>query len=199
MQHLFVPVDIPYMEVIHTVSLHLHRDTMEALAVIQPVAVGQAIPAELKIQHTREWADPGSSIDDVLEFCLEVHASPDTWLIGGQRKAHFSAKVRNLPFPSLHFRLQTIRSMKSSAFRCSYYPKGRVTCFTHRLKSRYPVGRRVAIKWERTATLNDHPILPRWIIETKVTLFLSFRISITRRLASTSKIRSPVLGFLNHN
>lgn len=100
------------MEVIHTVSLRLHRDTLEAAAKLRTVAIGQAIPAELNIQHTRKWSDPDSTIDDVLEFCFEVHASPDTWLVGGQRKAHFSAKVHNLPSPSVCFRLHNFRNMK---------------------------------------------------------------------------------------
>ena len=49
----------------------------------------------LAISHTRQWdADVTSdSQDKALEFSYELHASPDTWLIGGQRKARFSSKV----------------------------------------------------------------------------------------------------------
>ncbi len=87
------------MQVIHTVSLALHRQSWGGRAEDHTVAVGQVIPAELQIQHTRQWADPGSRVDAALEFGFEVHASPDTWLIGGQRKAHFRAKVRIVPDP----------------------------------------------------------------------------------------------------
>ncbi len=89
------------MQVIHTVSLELHRKTWGGRAEVHTVAIGQVIPAELKIQHTRKWADPSSTVDEALEFCFEVHASPDTWLIGGQRKAHFRAKVLHLPALSM--------------------------------------------------------------------------------------------------
>ena len=95
LQYLFVPVDIPHMEVIHTVFLNLHRDASRMPAEVQPVAVGQAILAELRIHHTRNWSDAGSRAE-VLDFCFEVHVNPDTWLIGGQRKARFSAKVHSL-------------------------------------------------------------------------------------------------------
>lgn len=60
------------------------------------VAVGQALSAELVITHSRKWSSPEKPMDDILDFCFEVHASPDTWLIGGQKKAHFSAKVNDL-------------------------------------------------------------------------------------------------------
>jgi trafficking protein particle complex subunit 10 len=85
------------MDVIHTVSLELHRETLVGPAEVQAVAIGQAIPAELAIQHTRKWSDPSSTLDGELEFCFEVHASPDTWVIGGQRKAHFSSRVGRPP------------------------------------------------------------------------------------------------------
>lgn len=103
LQYLFVPVDIPFIEVVHTVSLQLYPDHLETPAKPQTVAIGRAIPAELNIQHTRKWSNPSLTTDDVLEFCFEVHASPDTWLIGGLRKAHFSAKVHGLRSPYLAF------------------------------------------------------------------------------------------------
>lgn len=150
LQYLFVPVDIPHMDVIHTVSLDLHRVTMVRPATeVRTVAIGQAIPAELTIEHTRKWSDPNSTLDEALEFYFDVHASPDTWIIGGQRKAHFSARVSN-PIasmcPSLH--LQTvfvIRSTNHKASHYSSYPKKQATYSIHRLTSSQPPPRYLLI------------------------------------------------------
>ena len=111
------------MEVIHTVSLKLHLDSWEAPARLRTVAIGQSIPAELSIQHTRRWSDPGLTTDDVLDFCFEVHASPDTWLIGGQRKAHFRTKVHSLSFPSVCFWLIGLQEHEIVSFPLLIVPQ----------------------------------------------------------------------------
>lgn len=50
------------------------------------------ISATLRITHTRAWAETRSdSSREALSFYYEVEASPDTWLIAGQRRAYFSA------------------------------------------------------------------------------------------------------------
>lgn len=65
---------------------------------LQPdfLALGSALPLEVVIRHTRKWWDGDArSRNDgkPLDFKYEVHALPDDWTIGGQRKGHFSAKV----------------------------------------------------------------------------------------------------------
>lgn len=55
---------------------------------------------ELSIKHTRRWGSPEtflkasglSSPDDAIEFVYSVEANPETWLVAGQRRAHFTAK-----------------------------------------------------------------------------------------------------------
>lgn len=55
--------------------------------------------ANLRISHTRRWASPASlvtaanltSADEAIEFVYTIEANPETWLIAGQRRAHFSA------------------------------------------------------------------------------------------------------------
>jgi hypothetical protein len=55
--------------------------------------------ATLRISHSRRWATPQSlmsaahlaSESDPIEFIYTLEASPETWLIAGQRRAHFSA------------------------------------------------------------------------------------------------------------
>lgn len=63
------------------------------------VTVGQAIPAELVIRHSRSWnsldAKSGEveiGDDDELEFFYEIQHSLEVWLVSGRKRAHFSAK-----------------------------------------------------------------------------------------------------------
>lgn len=187
LHYLYIPVDIPYIDVIHTVSLQLHGDTLKAPAEVQHVALGQAIPAQLVIQHNRKWSDPSSTPGDVVEFCFEVHANPETWLIGGHRKAYFSARVRDMPLPYVCLYLSDNRSIKPSPFHYSCYPSGRVTYFIHRLILPSPVDMTVAMKRKRRVPA-DHPrILLKWTIEIKVIAFSCCRIVAVLLLASTSK------------
>lgn len=93
-----MPVDIPQMGIIHTACLNLHYHHLENSPELECAAVGQPINAELVINHTRRWLTQAeqSSKSQALEFCYEMQANSDTWLIGGRRKAHFSAKVNAL-------------------------------------------------------------------------------------------------------
>lgn len=77
---LTIPVEIPTLSVLHTATL--------TLPPTHPVHLNTPLPAELRISHTRAWgtdAAPNASLD----FVYEVSAPADTWLIGGQRRAHF--------------------------------------------------------------------------------------------------------------
>lgn len=62
-------------------------------------ALDQSLLAEVTIQYSRYWAqEPDQmSSDDLMSITYEFHASSDIWLIGGQRKAKFSAKVNVIP------------------------------------------------------------------------------------------------------
>ena len=86
------------MGIIHTACLNLHYPHLDSSPELDCAAVGQPIPAELVIKHTRRWLTQAeqSSKTQALGFCYEVQANSDTWLIGGRRKAHFSAKVKAL-------------------------------------------------------------------------------------------------------
>ena len=93
--HLTVPVEIPRMEVVHTVHLRLVSARTENQSEPSLVAVNHALLAEVTIKHTRRWGTLAHSHDanEPLDFCYEIQASPELWLIGGQRRAHFSARV----------------------------------------------------------------------------------------------------------
>ncbi len=95
MHYLTVPVEIPQMQVVHTIDLRLVSARTENQTESSRVAISHAVPAELTIKHTRKWGTLASSqdADKPLDFCYEIQASPELWLVGGQRKAHFSARV----------------------------------------------------------------------------------------------------------
>lgn len=82
------------MQVVQTAKLQCLEKSSFSLANPQPLPIGQGLPMELSISHTRRW-DLAASVAEprALKFCYEVQANPDIWLVGGQRKGHFSAKV----------------------------------------------------------------------------------------------------------
>jgi hypothetical protein len=54
----------------------------------------------LRISHTRRWASPSSlqsaanltEVNEPIDFVYTIDANPESWLIAGQRRAHFTAK-----------------------------------------------------------------------------------------------------------
>ncbi|KAL4790058.1 trafficking protein particle complex subunit 10 [Aspergillus venezuelensis] len=91
-RHIIIPVDIPEIQVVHTAELRLSNlaDKTEA----PYAAVGQTIPAELRISHTRRWCAPDHRESDPnapLEFSYELHANPELWMVGGRRRGNFTA------------------------------------------------------------------------------------------------------------
>ena len=91
-QHLTVPVDIPEIHVVHTACLRSFEGHLMPPLGTPYLAVGQALPLKLILEHTRQWGPEGRN-EEELDFCYEIQASSDTWLVGGQRSARFSAKV----------------------------------------------------------------------------------------------------------
>ena len=84
------------MQIVHTARLRLLDGDDEKPSGLSSAAVGQVVRADLTIRHTRKWGIYGSFTDihdRALDFYYEIHANPDMWLIGGQKKAHFTAKV----------------------------------------------------------------------------------------------------------
>ncbi|KAI9716575.1 MAG: hypothetical protein M1812_005306 [Candelaria pacifica] len=110
-RQIIIPVELPQVQVVHTVNLHLLNPPSGTL-----VSVGQMLSAELQIQHTRCWDTTSNPTDTTLEFSYEIHANPETWLIGGQRRAHFTTKenelqtfpIMLLPLRAGHLLLPTI-------------------------------------------------------------------------------------------
>lgn len=95
LQHLIVPVEMPHMHVVHTARLGAIVKFKSLSSDSITLAIGEALPMELVIAHTRRWHNDNKqeANSQPLDFVYEVQASPDIWLIGGQRKGHFSANA----------------------------------------------------------------------------------------------------------
>ena len=106
-----IPVEVPRVQAVHTADFFLLDNDDMPLKDNTTVMVGQAIAAKLRIRHTRAWdtdevispvtsektrpvdsADAGAA----LSFVYEIHVKNDLWLVGGRRRAQFSAKVCQL-------------------------------------------------------------------------------------------------------
>ncbi len=87
------------MQVVHTVKLRRLMRPSFPDTDSSPVPLGQGLPIELSISHTRVWdlAKASQTEKSALKFRYEVQADPEVWLIGGQRKGHFSATVSTIP------------------------------------------------------------------------------------------------------
>jgi hypothetical protein len=92
---MVITVSIPQIHILHTTSLDLASPSYDSKIAI----IGQPLHATLRISHTRRWASSASliaaanisSASDPIEFIYTLDASPDQWLIAGQRRALFTA------------------------------------------------------------------------------------------------------------
>ncbi|KAF2128920.1 hypothetical protein P153DRAFT_317387 [Dothidotthia symphoricarpi CBS 119687] len=95
-RRMIITVAIPQTHILHTASLSLASPSPASSIAI----VGQPLMTTIRISHTRRWALAQSlvsvanlsSADDAMDFVYTIDANPETWLIAGQRKSHFSAK-----------------------------------------------------------------------------------------------------------
>lgn len=53
------------------------------------------IAAELRLRHTRRWCSQDNqenvALGSPLEFSYEIYANPDSWLVGGRKRGHYTA------------------------------------------------------------------------------------------------------------
>ncbi|KAJ5753030.1 hypothetical protein N7520_009947 [Penicillium odoratum] len=91
---IIIPVEIPEIQVVHTAELQLQLGLDRSSAGSSHAAVGQMIPAELTLRHTRRWCSPTTQeyADHPLECSYEIHANPELWLLGGRRRGNFLAR-----------------------------------------------------------------------------------------------------------
>jgi hypothetical protein len=81
-----ITVAIPQTHILHTASLKPVLQSTPTIA-----TAGQPLQATLRVSHTRRWASSPTSPSEPIEFIYTLEGSPDTWLIAGQRRGHFSA------------------------------------------------------------------------------------------------------------
>ncbi|KIV99909.1 uncharacterized protein PV09_08436 [Verruconis gallopava] len=88
-QNISINVPLPDLHVLHTAKLSLPGKSV--------VTHGSVIPVIVTVTYTRRWWNPSSvspstdAADHSSEFLLEIDAPPDVWLLGGQRRARYSA------------------------------------------------------------------------------------------------------------
>jgi trafficking protein particle complex subunit 10 len=91
-RRVLITVPLPRLQILQIATL------VPSLGPSSIATVGVPITATLTLRHTRRWDSPASlkttvsrSSPTALEFMYEIDAPPDTWLIGGQRRARFTA------------------------------------------------------------------------------------------------------------
>jgi len=106
MRRIIIPVDVPQMQVVHTAELHLLNMSAENYNPDSAVVIGDSIPATLELSYSCVWDTNGEqtppSETRTLDFFYELEASPDTWIIGGRRRAQYTAhENETVTFPIL--------------------------------------------------------------------------------------------------
>ena len=92
---IILSVDVPRIDVVHTVSLKL-QDCSRTNTRMPPLAtVGQPISAELRIKSTRAWSAANclrqsTAAEEKMSFVYTIQEASDAWLVGGQKRANFS-------------------------------------------------------------------------------------------------------------
>jgi hypothetical protein len=95
---MIITVSIPQTHILHTASL-IPISPVSSSSHQTIATAGHPLQTTLRISHTRRWATPSSLVaaanlsspSDPIEFVYTLDANPDTWLIAGQRRSHFSA------------------------------------------------------------------------------------------------------------
>ncbi|GAB7352948.1 hypothetical protein MBLNU459_g3523t3 [Dothideomycetes sp. NU459] len=90
-RRITISVDVPTIDVVHTATLTL-RDRPLAISAVEGI-VGAPLLADVRIRHTRRWNSSSAPLgkgSEKLDFVYTLQDVSDVWLIGGQRRAHFS-------------------------------------------------------------------------------------------------------------
>lgn len=92
-----ISVDVPNVDFVHQASLSLLGRQQRPFAQSPKIlSLGQPIKAQLKLISTSIWSSNATFHSDDAKatpnFVFDVQADVDTWLVGGQRRAHFIAR-----------------------------------------------------------------------------------------------------------
>ena len=128
-----MPFDLSHTDIFLTVQ-YIHRSIADSKGEWTGLAaVDEPLPTRLCITRTHLWDQASARQDDStpVEFCYEVDASADVWLIGGQRRGRFQSQVRlssDVPtrVPMLTERMSRWENSITSTSSCCH--RQRVTC-----------------------------------------------------------------------
>ena len=85
-RQISIPVEIPSPRVLLTIDLVIINGGERCL----PVTIGQPLAALVKVRTIGRWEEAPKDLQSKsIEFCYEIIASPETWLLGGRRRANF--------------------------------------------------------------------------------------------------------------
>ncbi|KAH8815148.1 TMEM1 family protein-like protein [Xylogone sp. PMI_703] len=107
---IVIPVDVPAVAVVHTTDLQIQK-RLDPASFSATIALNDPVPAVLELKFTRDWdteyltSGPKENAQQDLNFHYEITAPPDTWLISGRRKGHFTVPPASTPAPKLLFPL----------------------------------------------------------------------------------------------
>jgi hypothetical protein len=90
---MIITVSIPQTHILNTTSLNIVTPSHSPKVAV----IGQPLHATLRISHTRRWAPTTSllaaanlkSASEPIEFVYTLDATPEQWLVAGQRRAQF--------------------------------------------------------------------------------------------------------------
>ncbi|KAI4258004.1 MAG: hypothetical protein LQ352_001394 [Teloschistes flavicans] len=141
---LAVPFEIPHVPVVVEARVEIcGRSTGPGDAPV--AALDQSLLVEVTIHYSRYWAQEPDQMasEDLLSITYEFHASSDIWLLGGQRKAQFSAKAKetcrfsmvllpqrlgHLLYPSLEVRVAQVHDSTRGSRNSTDTMLGDVAC-----------------------------------------------------------------------
>ncbi|WPH04245.1 trafficking protein particle complex subunit 10 [Acrodontium crateriforme] len=97
-----IAVDVPNVDFVFGMSLNLVDSGFCPAQTTYIATLGQPIKAQLRIKYTNMWSAAsvlsiGTKDDQTrtTEFVYEVHADSDTWIVSGQRRAHFTTNTES--------------------------------------------------------------------------------------------------------
>ena len=86
-------VDVPSVDVVFSASLELPDTGNHSHRGAQIVAFGEPVSAVLRIRHTGSWGSKRQiEPHAVPKFVCDVQADSGIWLVGGQRRCHFTPR-----------------------------------------------------------------------------------------------------------
>lgn len=94
-------VEVPNLDVVFSTSMALQEPGLTGPADAEYVVkIGQPVKVALQITHTRAWStritNDAKADKRATEFVFDIQAEPNTWVLGGPKRKHFSVPLEDL-------------------------------------------------------------------------------------------------------